>query len=322
MTENTGCSDSHGDSGTSTEGTALKSAAAAAQAGPMLALIRGHLRALDHTLATQADMDSGTRQHLVDIWALSERLTEALTNAHDSPRDETTAQASGPLVAVDRHVHHVVGLDLRAGHIRALIETGALEPGEAVDSARVAQVLQAILDRWSSLHEPQTRAGKKVIVDRRHSSDRRHNSPRPNSLLSYVAGTQLDRRKKKERRSRDAIIAGVTEPDVADPANLVRLTESRRQRAKNTRARSAAAKPDVLPFRRGSEPSAAAEPGVGAEHQQSGPNQPERNQSGTGQRFAEHRDRQQEVTGGGDVLQQSERRQSDPTRPSNEQDQG
>jgi hypothetical protein len=158
-----------------------------------------------------------------------------------------------------------VQIELRPAHLLAMHETGALDVSEMHDRIRVQKVLQAILDRWSGLRAAAARnspAGRPAgDLERRRGQDRRQSGPRPNTLLSYVAGSAFDRRLGRDRRS--AAVQNEGAPDGrtgagkpapggphprTSPKNVVRMTGAIGRRVAAARRPPEAGLADVVSF--------------------------------------------------------------------------
>lgn len=211
-----------------------------------LTLMQGQVRRLSRALLheQEASLDADP---LADLRDLARRLEESRRHLRDSERlSAVKPGGQGPIgerVAEDRlspmaarsPVRYIV-VDVGDDHLRALIASGHLAAEDIDNGTRVAEAIQRMLDHWLRPRASSARTSETMDVvgagERRVGRERRRQSPRPNSLLSYVVGSPFDRRKGSDRRApaKDDPASPETgegwQP-VATPDNLVRIDEVR-----------------------------------------------------------------------------------------------
>lgn len=239
-------------------------------------------------------------------------------NAADGP-----AMAHAP--AAGRQTGTLILLEITETDIRAMIHAGLLSRADITNPAKIGACLQMIVARWRATVPLPATPSTGNTPDRRSGRDRRRGGPRSSSLLSYVAGTEFDRRKGGDRRRRKQP-PSVDQESPPLPANLVTLDELRAKRQERQRhakkpksgdgkvAPVQAANP--LPIRR-RRTAAERTSRVDSERK---PDEAEGRPMIVPDRLTEDEDRQQKVGRRGDVLDDTERRESDPPGGSDEQE--
>lgn len=209
-----------------------------------LALLREQVRRMHDALHRTEDLRASARDRLDSLRATSEKLEQALRmeeaargggphedlSDHDSISDKLNWQ---PLAGDDRTpIQRQITVQLTERHVHALMVSGLLSIGDMNDSAKVGDILQNLLDRWSEHYmEDKSRGPNAGSEQRRSSHDRRGKQPRANSLLSYVYQTTLDRRSQAERRQiTSASLFSEAESDTRSSRtepNVIRLEDVR-----------------------------------------------------------------------------------------------
>lgn len=263
-------------------GTALRS---------MATVLRQQVRRLEIALGALDGHDVQTTARLDALRLTADRLESVLQRGESeagagasapagplAPPSGAGRQAGIPTVTMPEAANraascHVVQIEIRRPHLRALMESGALRGIDVVDSREVQRVLQSMLDRWSGLYGASARrtTDQQARQERRSTGDRRHSGPRANCLLSYIAGSPMDRRRNLDRRNNsaatgatapaDASAQGQTgAPPMPSAPNLVRFADARVARPAPVRMRPARTEssPGVLPFRAGARSATAA----------------------------------------------------------------
>lgn len=254
-----------------------------------------------------------TRNRVVDLVSLP---PSAATRSPAPPRKTANAKiAPTPLPdgtppvaapAVSGRQGALVLLEITETDIRAMIHAGLLGRADIANPARIGAAVQMIVARWrATVPVPPQIAGE--TLERRSGRERRRGSPRSSSLLSYVTGTEFDRRKKGERRRRKDDSA---DAEQAPPPNLLTLDDARAKRLRQQRRRGSSliAETAAAPI-----PIATASPirrsasdcidGVEGERK---PDETESPPLVAPDRLFEKEDRQQKVRRRRDVLDQTE----------------
>ena len=172
----------------------------------LLALMRGQIRLVEHSLAQPVVDRAVAADRLGSLRMTTERLADVVDRVAAPPEGQPAAARSpeeaGSAAPGGAGASRCdVRLDFRHPHLRALIESGVLGSADSGDPGKVQRVVQLVFDRWSGLYA----GGAKRVAgsrdqERRSGRDRRSGAVRLNCLLSYVAGTPLDRRSGRDRR--------------------------------------------------------------------------------------------------------------------------
>ena len=300
----------------------------------LLALLRGQLRLLEQALLDHSPQAIGEPpptviQRLESIRLTTERLGHAMRSPalevkpaptvspppHTEAPPPATSAAPGGATA-----RHSVRIDLRYAHLRALVESGALAAWDIGHAGRVQEVVQHMLDRWSSLYASNIKKGVHIMPtsDRRTSHDRRMASSSPAGVL-LGAGPRpfverrngLDRRRAPMRQQTDRDGAGAPVPPHSEAVrsrNVVSLVEARvpRNRARPQRRGTRVGGPDVVAFPAQPESLTrrSAPEHVDTVDGQRGPDTREGHQDRWRERLVIDGDREEKLTGGRDVLKQ------------------
>ena len=92
--------------------------------------------------------------------------TEAPPAVSGTRQADTPGQAEGQAPSAGASgatARHSVRVDLRYAHLRALVESGVLAAWDIGNAARVQEVVQHMLDRWSSLYGLSVSKGVRIM---------------------------------------------------------------------------------------------------------------------------------------------------------------
>lgn len=318
-----------------------------------LSLMRTQVGRLQQALNQAENLRTAARERLQSLRGTTERLEQALRMeeaAQHAPRAAVPAAAADPDATAEpswrpvttrggQQKNHLVRVDLREQHIHALLVSGVLSIRDVDHAGKVGQVVQALLDRWAEQYGVREVAqpAAQTARERRRAEERRHAAPRANCLLSYVKGTPFDRRQQDERRhgpdgsvrarrlpSREPAAAGAAPPGAAGAgATVVRLDELRvraeasprrpwpSQCTDNENGLGSAAPIVLFPLAHREVKGIEGEPAPDADEACE-------RRSGNGLLVSE--DREQELAGRRDELQDAQHGERDPARGGDEED--
>jgi hypothetical protein len=307
-----------------------------------LELMRGQLRRLHDALHQVESIRAAARERLQSLRGTAERIEQALrmeeaaqsqSGALPAPADEPSP-AWTPMVKPGRHaVRHLLTVDVRDQHVHALLVSGLLSVKDIEDGSKTRQVVQALLDRWSAQYGQPAGEGEPAgddeptpVRSRRNGRERRHGAPRPNSLLSYVEGSALDRRRGGDRRRANArtvdgeVAEGGSAATKTPAAQVIRLDDHRAKRQRKARERTAGrGRPERADPRDSGRPLPADR--VDGVEDQREPDEGEGHERGVAERLPVDEHREQELSGRRDVLEQAKGGERDQPGPGDEQDQ-
>jgi hypothetical protein len=278
----------------------------------------GPLRAeRDGGPSTSASLAQGlmsrARLQLSALRSQVQRLNVALTRSEAAKasldRDRAASRVPLPLAQPVRGGavpaepgERLVSFWLNDAHVRALVEAGLLDPADAWDRVKVARALRGAMDRWS----------RRTPTAPRLREEDATGAQRGRLLAARVEAGGDDRIIRLE-----AARAARTAARLATAANVA----SPRQRPHGgPLCGIAAVPPQRLGLGRLSTAGAAAQDAQRIDRERQ-PDEGKRGQVNRRERLAVDEDREQEVPGGRDVLQQPDRGQADPLRPGDEQQQ-
>jgi hypothetical protein len=206
------------------------------------------------------------RAQLEALRGQARRLHGALSEDRRPPAVDDSVRAPSQAAAPPGKVRdraepftsRTVAVELSPMNLKSLVAKRLLSVEDLADGERVGAAVRWIVDRWTLefLRSLATEGLTADITERRSGHDRRRTSPRPTCLLSYVEGSDLDRRSGRDRRRgldrrRTGLLGTVSDQSAARDASgpdagagkLIDLAGYREQRP---RRRSPRATADLL----------------------------------------------------------------------------
>lgn len=313
-----------------------------------LSLMQAQVGRLQQALSQAENLRTAACDRLQSLRGTTERLEQALRMEEAAQRAqrvevpaaadvEPTPEPSWRPVTMTagQQKNHLVRVDLGEQHIHALLVSGVLSIRDVDNAGKVGQVVQALLDRWAEQYGTSEIAqpAAQTVREHRRADERRHAGPRANCLLSYVSGSPFDRRQPNERRrdpdgsvlarrlpSREPTAAG---REGATSGTVVRLDDLRaRSAASPRRPRRSQPTEDesgtglaapIVPF-------PLAHNQIEGVQREPAPDADEACERRSGNRLPVSEDREQELAGWRDKLQEPQHCERDPARGGDEED--